>query len=72
MYVSRNADNFKAYVSAAYIFCFVGMAFHVAVLGPTLPALAVVYGQDSITGLSLGLIGKSVVVFLASYVWEKF
>ena len=64
MYVSRNADNFKAYVSAAYIFCFVGMAFHVAVLGPTLPALAVVYGQDSITGLSLGLIGKSVGGFL--------
>ena len=64
MYVSRNALNFKAYVSAAYIFCFVGMAFHVAVLGPTLPALAAVYGQDSITGLSLGLVGKSVGGFL--------
>ena len=56
----KNSNHYKKYLSTAYIFCFVGMAFHVSVLGPTLPALAQIYGQTEVTGLSLALIGKSI------------
>ena len=56
----KNTNHYKKYLSTAYIFCFVGMAFHVSVLGPTLPALAQIYGQTEVTGLSLALIGKSI------------
>jgi hypothetical protein len=56
----RNTKKFEKHLSIGYIICFVGMAFHVAVLGPTLPALAIVYGQTEVTGLSLGLIGKAI------------
>ena len=52
--------RYRAALSSAYIFSFIGLAFGVVVVGISLPSMAIRYGHTHATDLSAALIGHSV------------